>query len=336
MSNDPSRAGVAGPGTRSVLVVLFDDVQPLDVAGPLDVFSLAARYAGTEEAPPYVVRTASVGGRVVRTAGGLRLVPDLDLADAEDPDLLLVPGGPGVEHAGDELVGWLRDRAARSRRVVSVCTGAWLLAEAGLLRGRRATTHWEACAHLARLHPEVRVETGPIFVRDGSIYTSAGVTAGVDLAMALVEEDHGRAVAHEVARLLVVFLRRPGNQPQLSAQLAAQAARSDSLREVQHWATANLAADLSVPALAERAGLSPRQFARAFADQAGVTPGRYVDLIRLEAAQRMLADTREGVLRIARHCGYGTQEGMRRAFLRELGVSPTEYRRAVADTPAAG
>ncbi|MEU7476529.1 GlxA family transcriptional regulator [Lentzea sp. NPDC042327] len=324
------RRGVAPTRTHSVLVVLFDGVQPLDVAGPLDVFSLAARCVGTADTPPYVVRTASLGGGTIRAAGGLRVVPDLDLAAADTPDLLLVPGGPGVGDVDERLVAWLRERAPGSRRVVSVCTGAWLLAEAGLLDGRRATTHWESCSHLADKHPRVRVETEPIFVQDGPFYTSAGVTAGVDLAIALVEEDFGRAVAHEIARLLVVFLRRPGNQAQFSAQLSAQAAYSDPLRDVQHWATANLAADLSVPALAGRAGLSPRQFARAFAEQAGVTPGRFVDLIRLEAAQRMLADTGEGVLRIARRCGYGTQEGMRRAFLRELGVSPTEYRRSRA------
>ncbi|SDP80844.1 Transcriptional regulator GlxA family, contains an amidase domain and an AraC-type DNA-binding HTH domain [Lentzea jiangxiensis] len=317
--------------TRSVLVILFDGVQPLDVAGPLDVFSAAARFAGTEDMPPYLVRTASLGGEVVRAAGGLRMVPDVDLAAAEDPDVLLVPGGPGVGEVDDRLVAWLRERAPGASRVVSVCTGAWLLAEAGLLDGRRATTHWEACAHLAGSHPEVRVETEPIFVRDGPVSTSAGVTAGVDLTLALVEEDFGRAVAHEVARLLVVFLRRPGSQAQVSAQLSAQVAHSAPLREVQHWATANLAADLSVPAMARRAGLSPRQFARAFAEQAGVTPGRFVDLIRLEAAQRMLVDTGEGVSRIARQCGYGTQEGMRRAFVRELGVSPTEYRRGRPD-----
>ncbi|NNN31135.1 GlxA family transcriptional regulator [Streptomyces sp. S3(2020)] len=314
-------------GTQSVLVVLFDGVQPLDVAGPVDVFSVAARFTGSVDTPPYVIRTASVGGEAVRAAGGLRLVPDLDLADAEDPDLLLVPGGPGVGDVDERLVAWLRERAPRVRRVMSVCTGAYLLAEAGLLDGRRATTHWESCDYLASRFPRVEVDPVPIFVRDGPISTSAGVTAGVDLAIALVEEDFGRAVAHEIARLLVVYLRRPGNQAQFSVQLSAQVARSDPLREVQYWAAANPASDLSVPALAGRAGLSPRQFARAFTEQVGTTPGRYVDLLRLETAQRLLTDTRDGVTRIARACGYGTPEAMRLAFLRELDVSPTEYRR---------
>ncbi|MFJ1736868.1 GlxA family transcriptional regulator [Streptomyces sp. NPDC088254] len=313
-------------GTQSVLVVLFDGVQPLDVAGPVDVFSVAARFAGSTDTPPYVVRTASLGGEAVRSAGGLRLVPDLDLADAEDPDLLLVPGGPGVGDVDSRLVAWLRGRAPHVRRVMSVCTGAYLLALAGLLDGRRATTHWDSCDYLANRFPQVLVDPVPIFVRDGPISTSAGVTAGVDLAMALVEEDYGRAVAHEIARLLVVYVRRPGNQAQFSVQLSAQVARSDPLREVQYWAAAHLASDLSVPALAQRAGLSPRQFARAFGEQVGMTPGRYVDLLRLEAAQRLLTDTRDGVVRIARACGYGTAEAMRLAFMRELDVSPTEYR----------
>ncbi|MEU2990434.1 GlxA family transcriptional regulator [Streptomyces griseoincarnatus] len=317
-------------GTQSVLVVLFDGVLPLDVAGPVDVFSVAARFAGSTDTPPYVVRTASLGGEAVRSAGGLQLVPDLDLADAEDPDLLLVPGGPGVGDVDSRLVTWLRERAPHVRRVMSVCTGTYLLARAGLLDGRRATTHWDSCDYLASRFPEVLVDPVPIFVRDGPISTSAGATAGVDLAIALVEEDYGRAVAHEIARLLVVYVRRPGNQAQFSVQLSAQVARSDPLREVQYWVAANLASDLSVPALAQRAGLSPRQFARAFGEQVGMTPGRYVDRLRLEAAQRLLTDTRDGVIRIARACGYGTAEAMRLAFMRELDVSPTEYRRRYA------
>ncbi|WP_106189564.1 GlxA family transcriptional regulator [Umezawaea tangerina] len=316
--------------SRSVLVVLFDGAQPLDVAGPLDVFTTAVNFAGSESTPPYVVRTASLGGGPVRCAGGLHVVPDLDLLDVEDADVVLVPGGPGVEHVDDRLVTWLRERAPGVERVVSVCTGAFLLAQAGLLDGRRATTHWGSCEILASMYPSIEVDPSPIFVRDGPIATSAGVTAGVDLAIALVEEDFGRAVAHEIARLLVVYLRRPGNQAQFSVQLSAQIARSDPLREVQYWAVANLTSDLSIPAMAQRAGLSTRQFSRAFTEQVGVTPGRYVDLVRLEAAQRMLTDTRDGVVGIARRCGYGTAEAMRRAFLRDLDVSPTQYRQTFA------
>jgi transcriptional regulator GlxA family with amidase domain len=320
--------------SRSVLVVLFEGVQPLDVSGPLAVFAAAAEFGSHPDAPPYVVRTASLDGTAVRCAGGLRMIPDGDLTAAGDPDIRIVPGGPGVVDADARLAGWLRERARGAKRVMSVCTGAFLLAEAGLLDGRRATTHWGSCAELARRHPDVMVDASPIYVKDGSVYTSAGVTAGIDLAIAIVEEDLGRRVAHEVARLLVVFLRRPGNQAQVSVQLSAQVARSDPLRELQYWIADNLAADLSMPALADRAGLSTRQFARAFREQVGVTPGRYVDLVRLEAAQRMLTQTEDGVVRIARQCGNGTPEAMRRAFIRELDVSPTAYRRVYVEASA--
>jgi transcriptional regulator GlxA family with amidase domain len=310
--------------TRTVLVVLFDGVQPLDVAGPVDVFTSAARHA-TGDGPPYAVRTATLGGGAVRTAGGLRLAADLDLVRAETPDILLVPGGPGVTTAADSLVPWLCRQTPVAEQVISVCTGAFLLAAAGLLDGRRATTHWEACDELAERYPEVDVDPDVIFVHDGPVSTSAGVTAGIDLALAVVEDNLGRWVAHQVARELVVPYRRPGDQPQLTVQLANRSA-SDAVFEVQQWAGEHLAADLSVPALAARAGMSPRHFTRTFTDEVGVSPGRYVDMVRLEAARRMLSGTNDGVTPIARRCGYGSPEIMRRAFVRELEVSPTGYR----------
>ncbi|MFE1438788.1 GlxA family transcriptional regulator [Streptomyces sp. NPDC058739] len=308
---------------RTVLVVLFDDVQSLDVTGPVEVF------AGAEACVPgaYTIRTASLDGGPVRTSSGLTLVPDGALTDAEQPDLLLVPGGRGTRAADPRLVGWLRGRGPRARRLVSVCTGALLLAEAGLLDGRRATTHWAYCEKLARDHPEIEVESDPIYVRDAHVCTSAGVTAGIDLALALVEEDLGREVALTVARHLVVFLRRPGNQAQFSAQLAAQTAAREPLRDVQQWITENPRGDLSVEALAGRARLSPRHFARAFRAETGLTPGRYVDRVRLEHARRLLEDTGDGVEEISRASGYGTPEAMRRAFVRALGTAPAEYRR---------
>jgi transcriptional regulator GlxA family with amidase domain len=216
-----------------------------------------------------------------------------------------------------------------------VCTGVFLLAEAGLLDGRKATTHWAYCAALAARYPRIVVDPDPIFVRDGNIATSAGVTAGIDLALALVEEDLGREAALDVARQLVVFLRRPGNQAQFSAQLAGQLASREPLRDVQQWIADHPAADLSVQALASQASLSPRQFARAFAAEVGVPPGRYVDRVRLETARRRLEDTADGIEQTARSCGYGTQEAMRRAFVRALGVSPGEYRRRFRPEPAA-
>ncbi|MBE4738694.1 GlxA family transcriptional regulator [Streptomyces caniscabiei] len=308
---------------RTVLVVLFDGVQSLDVTGPLEVF------AGAEQHTPgtYRIHTASLDGVPVRTSSGLTLVPDHTLDAAPAPHTLLVPGGQGTRNPAAGVVEWLREHGSRAERLVSVCTGAILLAEAGFLDGRRATTHWAYCDTLARRHPAVEVDPDPIFVRDGHIATSAGVTAGIDLALALVEEDIGREAALAIARHLVVFLRRPGNQAQFSAQLAAQTARREPLREVQRWITEHPGDDLSVEHLAARARLSPRHFARAFRTETGMTPGRYVDRVRLEHARRLLEDTSDGVEEVSRACGYGTAEAMRRAFVKALAISPAEYRR---------
>ncbi|MFF3598684.1 GlxA family transcriptional regulator [Kitasatospora indigofera] len=329
--------------TRTVLIVLFEGVQSLDVTGPLEVFAGAGAAAG--EAGSYRVRTAGPAGRPVRTSSGLRLLPDLDLdldpgpgpgpGPGPDPDTgldgpphtLLVPGGDGTADPDPALVRRIARLAAGAERVVSVCTGAFLLAEAGLLAGRRATTHWAYCDALARRYPDTEVDPEPIYVRDGRIASSAGVTAGIDLALALVEEDHGRDVALLVARHLVMFLRRPGGQAQFSVQLAAQVAQRSPLREVQRWIAEHPGGDLSVDALAARAALSPRQFARVFKAEVGVSPGQYVDGVRLEAARRRLEDSASGIEEIARACGYGTAEGMRRAFVRTLAVPPVEYRR---------
>ncbi|MFF4559574.1 GlxA family transcriptional regulator [Streptomyces sp. NPDC001435] len=315
---------------RTVLVVLFDGVQSLDVTGPLEVF------AGAESHIPgsYRIRTASLDGAPVRTSSALTLVPDQSLADASEPHTLLVPGGQGTRHPDPRLTDWLRRHGPGAERLVSVCTGAILLAAAGLLDGRRATTHWAYCGKLARDHPAVEVDPDPIYVRDGHVATSAGVTSGIDLALALVEEDLGRDVALCIARHLVVFLRRPGNQAQFSAQLAAQTARREPLREVQQWISEHPDGDLSVESLAARARLSPRHFARAFQAETGVTPGRYVDRIRLEHARRLLEDTADGVEEISRASGYGTPEAMRRAFVKALGTAPAEYRRRFRTAPA--
>jgi transcriptional regulator GlxA family with amidase domain len=315
---------------RTVLMVLFDQVQSLDVTGPLEVFTGANTWRVSRGgSPAYDIRTASLGGAAVRTSSGLRLTPDGDLRDprARHEDLLIVPGGEGSRRADPELTAWLRAHGGQAGRLVSVCTGAFLLAEAGLLAGRRVTTHWAYCGALAARYPEVTVEPDPIFVRDGNLATSAGVTAGIDLALALVEDDLGREAALGIARHLVVFLRRPGNQAQFSAQLAGQLAHREPLRDVQRWIADHPAEDLSVETLARAASLSPRQFARAFSAEVGMSPGRYVDQVRLEAARRRLEDTAEGVEQTARSCGYGTPEAMRRAFVRTLGVSPGEYRR---------
>src|SRR3984957_14490127 len=322
-------------GMRTVLIVLFEGVQSLDVTGPLEVFNTANRWCA-ERGPAavgYALTTASLGGGAVRTTSGLGLLPDADLAAIPDaPVLMVVPGGEGARRRDPDLVGWLRRHAPKAERLASVCTGTFLLAEAGLLTGRTVTTHWQRCDDLAAQYPDLTVDPDPIFIKDGTLATSAGVTAGIALALALVEDALGRDAALAVARQLVVFLRRPGSQSQFSAQLAAQVADRQPLREVQQWIAEHPAADLSVETLAERASLSPRQFARAFAAETGLPPGRYVDLARLEAARRHLEDARGGVEQAARACGYGTPPAVRRAFVRALGVSPAEYRRRFRPT----
>jgi transcriptional regulator GlxA family with amidase domain len=313
-----------------VVVIAFDGVQSLDVTGPAEVFAAAG----------HPVTLLTTDGAPVVTSSGLTLVPHGDLASIgeEAVDTLVVAGGDGTPAAMADrvLVDWLRRTAGRCRRVTSVCSGAFLLAEAGVLDGRRATTHWSVCDVLARRYPSVRVDAAPIYVRDGHVWTSAGVTAGMDLALALVEEDHGREEALRIARRFVMFLRRPGNQAQFSAQLAAQAAGRHGLREVQRWAAEHPDADLSVEALARRAGMSARHFARCFTAEVGVTPARYVETVRVEAARRLLEETDEGVEAVARTCGFGTAETMRRAFLRTIRLPPAEYRaRFRTATPAA-
>jgi transcriptional regulator GlxA family with amidase domain len=316
---------------RRVLVVVYDGVQSLDVTGPVEVFAHATRLGGDGRGG-YDLVLASVAGGAVRTSSGLRLWPDRALRAARGPlDTLLVAGGDedGVVAAvaDTRLVGGVRRLASQARRVASVCSGAFVLAEAGLLDGRRATTHWSACDVLASAYPAVRVDPEPIYVRDEEVWTSAGVTAGIDLALSMVEDDMGRDVALAVARQLVVFLHRPANQAQFSAQLAGQLAERDALRQTQHWIADHPDADLTVEALARRAAMSPRNFARSFRAELGMTPARYVERVRVEAARRLLEESKDPVEAVARRCGFGTGETLRRTFLRALGVGPLEYRR---------
>jgi transcriptional regulator GlxA family with amidase domain len=312
-----------------VLLLAFDDVQLLDVTGPLEVFAQAATL-GDPPAPRYRVEVAAPGGGRFSSESGLAMEAHRGLGPVREPiDTLLVAGGRGTRAAvGDaDVIGWVRRAAGRSRRIGSVCTGAFVLARAGLLDGRRATTHWNWCDLLAESHPDVAVERDPIFVRDGDVWTSAGVTAGMDLALGLVAEDHGPAVALDVARNLVLFMQRPGGQSQFSAVLAAQSAAREPLRDLQGWIADNLVGDLTVPALADRAGMSTRHFARAFRAEVGMTPAAYVERVRVEAARRSLESGGRPVELIARDCGFNTPETLHRAFRRRLGTSPGQYRR---------
>jgi transcriptional regulator GlxA family with amidase domain len=312
------------PSMRRVVIVAFPGVQTLDVVGPAEVLRAATLF----HPPGYHVTIAAAEAEPIRTST-VAFVPDARLEEVTGQiDTLLVAGGTGTRRAEDDprLVDWIAEAATRSRRVASVCTGALLLAKAGLLDGRRATTHWASCAELARRYPQVTVEPDRIFVRDGRVATSAGVTAGMDLALALVEEDLGRDVAMEAARWLVVFLQRPGGQAQFSAQLSAQAADRAPLRDLQAWIPDHLDEDLSVPALARRACMSDRNFARAFRRETGLTPGAYVEAARVERARIALESGDQPVETVARQAGFGTVETMRRAFRRRVGVSPADYR----------
>jgi transcriptional regulator GlxA family with amidase domain len=305
---------------RKIVFVVYPGITALDLVGPHEVFGVAGEY-------DQVIAAANPGP--VRTSRGPVIVADRAFASVRGAiDTLVVVGGEGAGRAArdPQLVRAVANLARRSRRVTSVCTGAFLLAAAGLLDGKRATTHWRGCDELAHRFPNVTVDGERIFVRDGNVWTSAGVTAGMDLALALVSDDLGRDVALGVARQLVMYVQRPGGQAQFSAQLGAQAAQRDPLRELQAHIGEHPQLDHSVERLAASVGMSPRNFARVFRDDVGCTPAAYVEQVRIEVARRLLETTALGVEDVARAAGFGTVETMRRAFARRVGTNPSEYR----------
>jgi transcriptional regulator GlxA family with amidase domain len=313
---------------RVIEVLTFPAVQLLDVTGPIQVFASANDLvANAGGASPYRLKLVTQGDEGVTSSAGVALTAGPLSQCSEALDTLLVAGGQGVEAAAANpvLVDWVRQRATQARRVASVCTGAFLLAAAGVLDGRRAVTHWKDCARLAQRFPAVCVESDPIFICDGRVWTSAGVTAGIDLALALVEEDLGRSVALAVARYLVVFLKRPGGQAQFSAALALQAAE-DKFGALHDWINRHLGDELSLSVLADQAAMSERSFSRHYAEATGQTPARAIEQLRVEAARRLLSESRTPVKRIAQRCGFGSEETMRRSFLRVLAVTPQDYR----------
>lgn len=315
------------PSTRLIDILAFPDVQLLDVTGPLQVFASANEWATEANLPaPYRVRVIARSSPVT-TNSGLALVATTLPASRAALDTLVIAGGSGVRKASADqsLLRWIADRATRARRVVSICTGAFLAAAAGLLAGRRVVTHWRACDEFARANPSTHVETDPIYVRDGSVWTSAGVTAGIDLSLALVEEDVGYAIAMAVARDLVVFLKRPGGQAQFSCVLTLQA-NDETFGRLHAWMAEHLSADLSVPALAARAAMSERTFVRRYRAATGQSPARAVECLRIEAAQRLLANTSLPIKRIAQRCGFNSEEAMRQSFQRQLALAPREFR----------
>lgn len=310
-----------------IAVLVFPNVQMLDLAGPIDVFHEAARQAGSPEAYKFEIVSATRGP--LTASNGMKITPDATLeTSSPDIDTLLIAGSPRVNLVENDVAikDWILKYAKTVRRMGSVCSGALLLAHTGLLDGRRVTTHWNSTARLSRMFPNVKVEPDMIYVKDGNIYTSAGITAGLDLALAMVEEDFGRATALKVAREFVMFLKRPGGQSQFSAHLAAQTAEKSAIRDVQNWVLENLNKRLSVDALAAHAGMSTRNFARLFKRECTMTPADFVEGARLDAARRLLEETRNPLKRVAAMSGFGDPSSLRRAFMRRLGVSPTDYR----------
>ncbi|MGC5009356.1 GlxA family transcriptional regulator [Streptosporangium sp. DT93] len=314
--------------SHRVVIVLFDGFQLLDLAGPADVFSAAGLL---DPAAAYRVETTAIQAGAVRSLSGVVVSAGTALPDVRGPiGTLLVAGGlptGAVMDGTAALIPEIRRLAGESERVGAICSGALLLAEAGLLEGRRATTHWAVGDMLARDHPNVRVDADRIHVRDGDVWTSAGVTSGIDLALALVAHDHGHDLAREISRWLVVYLQRPGGQSQFSTPLSARTPRREPLRDLQGWIEENLRADLSVRVLAEHVNTSVRHFSRVFRAEVGMTPARYVERARTAAAKRLLESTDEPLDRVAARVGLGTPETLYRVFRRHLTISPGEYRR---------
>lgn len=328
------------PTIRTICMLAYAGAQSLDITGPLEVFALASRQA-QEDAPStpplYRLHLLAADTRPLTLASGLRLVPDGLYADMPDEaDTLMVCGGMGdaldLARADRALVDWLRGAATRVRRVASVCSGALLLAEAGVLDGREATTHWRDVAELRERYPHVRVLADAIYTRDGEVWTSAGITAGMDLALAMVAADHGQALALKVAKRMVMASKRSGGQSQFSSQLQALDL-PDPFERLEAWMRGNLRLRLDVGQLAERVHMSPRQFTRRFAAAFSMTPQKYVERLRIEAAKPLLESSREDIARIARDCGFGSAGAMRRAFARQLGVTPGDYRARFGTAP---
>jgi transcriptional regulator GlxA family with amidase domain len=304
----------------------------LDLTGAQTVFWAASKAMTKRGLPGYERHTASLDGGLIQTAEGLA-VETLRLSDFADQsiDTLIVPGAPNIRQAMNdslELVAWLQAASANARRTASVCSGAFLLAQAGLLEGRRAATHWLLCDMLKQGFPSIEVDSDAIFIQQGSVWTSAGVSAGIDLALALVEADCGREVALEVARELVVFLKRPGGQAQYSQLLQAQTGDGAAFDDLHLWIAHNLNRDnLTVEVLAQQVQMSPRNFARVYKLKTGRTPAKAVEVMRLEAARRLLEDSERNIDQIARVCGFGDEERMRFTFQRNLSISPRDYRK---------
>ncbi|MEI6336628.1 MAG: GlxA family transcriptional regulator [Methylococcaceae bacterium] len=316
---------------RPVSLVIYPGVEIIDLTGPMEVFAFATnalQRSSVCSEPAYPMDVIAAAPGPITASCGLQIIANKAYSDVRDGiDTLLIPGSPDVDCilCDPALQDWIRSIAPRVRRLASVCTGAYLLAESGLLDGLRATSHWDYCDRLARDYPTVSVEPDRIFVRDGFISTSGGITSGIDLALSMVEEDWGSELALLVARYLVVFLKRPGGQSQFSAYLTSEASRPE-LKDLQAWIMTHLAEDLRVETLAERMSMSPRNFARFFLTETGMTPAKFVEMARIDAARHYLGSSKLSIEAVADKSGFGDQERMRRAFIRQLGVNPQSYR----------
>lgn len=320
---------MASQHTLRVVLLAYDDMNLLDLCGPLQALATASkRHSGTGPALYDIVVASAAGGLITTSAGLPVMTVPIATLDGLAIDTLIAPGGCKGEvfHSPRALVDWIVQQAPRVRRLCSVCTGAFLLAAAGQLKRKRVTTHWEWVDRLHKLYPEIDIDADKIFVRDGAIWTSAGVSAGIDLTLALIEEDYGHHVAIETARQLVMFIKRAGGQSQFSVPLAAQAQDGGRFDELHAWVAANLHENLTVDRLAEQAGMAPRTFARSYASQSGRTPAKMVEAMRLEAACRALEKTALPLKTIAANTGYVDEQNLRRVFQRQLGVSPGQYR----------
>jgi transcriptional regulator GlxA family with amidase domain len=316
-----------------IVILSPPGVQSLDIVGPAEVFWEAARRLGDPSA--YDIQIMSTGAPSVSGTGQLRFLADRTIFDLDEPiDTLLVAGDPSFQDIDPAVLDWLRRRVPTVRRFGSICTGVFLLAAAGLLEGKRVTTHWECAERFQKQFPDIELDADAIFIRDGALCTAAGVTSGIDLALSLIEEDHGRDTAMIVARYMVMFMKRPGGQSQFSAHLVGQMSESSLIQKAQQFVLANLSTPLHIDQLAHKIGMSPRNFARVFRREIGMTPGDFILAARTDAARRLLEDTTWPLQRIASNCGFSDSHAMRRAFTKTIGVSPHDYRARFHVAPA--
>jgi transcriptional regulator GlxA family with amidase domain len=323
--------------SRTIVLLGFEGATALDITGPYEVFALSSRLAQGDSVPPYRLVLLADHAGPFRATSGLSLVADGSWRDFRGKaDTLIVAGGPDMTHvvSNHMLLAWLRIMSTRTRRIGSICTGAFALAEAGLLDNHRATTHWMAVERLAKDYPTVKVDSDAIYVRDGKLFTSAGVTAGMDLALALVEEDLGRDAALAVARMLVLYLKRPGGQSQFSTSLQAQTTEGRRLASLLSWLAEHYHEPITVEAMAQRTAMSDRTFARVFVSETGDTPAFYLEKLRLEHAVRLLESIGISLDVAARDCGFTGREQLRRAFQRHRGITPQEYQKRFRTTGA--